>query len=94
MEKETFLPHLNTVFNLPFSDREPLPLELIEVKELVKHPETPREPFSLVFRNEMKEQHLIQNFYQLQHKALGDVSLFLVPIGPDDQGMRYEALFN
>jgi hypothetical protein len=32
--------------------------------------------------------------FQLNHPDLGDQNLFLVPIGPGDEGMRYEIVFN
>jgi hypothetical protein len=34
----------------------------------------------------------IGRVFELRHPALGSFSLFLVPVGPDDQGMRYEAV--
>jgi hypothetical protein len=29
----------------------------------------------------------------MEHAAIGTFELFLVPIGPDREGMRYEAIF-
>jgi hypothetical protein len=36
---------------------------------------------------------LPQGIQRLSHAELGELDLFLVPIGPDAQGMRYEAAF-
>ena len=36
---------------------------------------------------------LEQMIRRLEHDELGAFELFLVPIGPDDTGMRYEAVF-
>jgi hypothetical protein len=36
---------------------------------------------------------LEQRIYAVHHPALGAFDLFLVPIGPDGEGMRYEAVF-
>jgi hypothetical protein len=51
------------------------------------------EPFSLVLRGP-REPALPQATYALRHPRLGTIELFLVPIGQDAQGLRYEALFN
>jgi hypothetical protein len=32
--------------------------------------------------------------YQLQHERLGAFELFLVPVGQDQDGVYYEAVFN
>ncbi len=73
-------------------------LELIEATSLGRGDERRdeshrREPFSLVFRGPA-ELVLPQAIYRLTHDELGDQEMFLVPIGPDAQGMRYEAIFN
>jgi hypothetical protein len=51
-----------------------------------------RIPFSLIFRGQ-RDRVLPQRTYRLAHAALGEFPLFLVPIGPDSVGMRYEAAF-
>jgi hypothetical protein len=51
-----------------------------------------REQFSLVFR-EPSGVVLPQMIYRVEHDELGAFELFLVPIGPDAEGMRYEAVF-
>jgi hypothetical protein len=48
--------------------------------------------FSLVFRGP-PEPRLPQAIYGLDHAELGHLDLFLVPIGPDGEGMRYQAAF-
>ena len=52
-----------------------------------------RTPFSLVFRSPPGAP-LPQRIYRLQHEELGALDLFLVPIGPDEVGMCYEAVFS
>ena len=37
---------------------------------------------------------LAQRIYPLDNQTLGRLEIFLVPIGPDDEGMRYQAVFN
>ena len=51
-----------------------------------------RRQFSLVFRGPSTPL-LAQGTYRLVHAELGELALFLVPIGPDDAGPRYEAAF-
>jgi hypothetical protein len=48
--------------------------------------------FSVVFRGAMPPL-LPQGSYQLSQPDVGEFELFLVPIGPDSEGMRYEAAF-
>jgi hypothetical protein len=35
-----------------------------------------------------------QAIYAMRHPTLGALDVFLVPIGPDAVGMRYQAVFN
>jgi hypothetical protein len=51
-----------------------------------------RAPFSIVFRGPATP-ILPQRIYRLEHPAIGSFDLFLVPIGPDERGLRYEAIF-
>jgi hypothetical protein len=70
-------------------------LTLAEVTDLSR-PEAPgrgRKPFSLIFRGPVRPV-LAQRIWPLEHLELGQLEIFLVPIGPDAQGMRYEAIFN
>lgn len=51
-----------------------------------------RRQFSLVFRG-APGAPLPQGTRQLTHETLGELELFLVPIGSDAAGVRYEAAF-
>lgn len=52
-----------------------------------------RDPFVLVFAGPAPA--LEQRIYTLSHAELGEVDIFLVPIGLDPDGrVRYEAVFN
>jgi hypothetical protein len=51
-----------------------------------------RQQFALVFRGPV-EPVLPQATYAVEHDELGRLEIFLVPIGPDGAGMRYEAVF-
>ena len=51
-----------------------------------------RRPFSLVFRGP-RSPSLPQRVHRLESARLGVLELFLVPIDPDENGARYEAVF-
>jgi hypothetical protein len=70
-------------------------LTLIEATDLSRRgsPGPRRSPFSLVFRGPMKPV-LPQRTYALEHASLGRLEIFIVAIGLDAEGMRYEAVFN
>jgi hypothetical protein len=64
---------------------------LIHVSELR---ETPRQRmYSLVFRGPL-EQPMQQGLYPISHEKMDVGDLFLVPIAREDDGFRYEAVFN
>jgi len=85
---------LNQPFTLELSESSSYPLTLISVD---KHPDSAtvdgHEAFSIVFRGDSKLT-LDQQIYRIKHDSLGDLELFIVPIGPDDDGMCYEAVFS
>lgn len=88
-----FAPWLNQMLTIRFTQEVTLPAELIQVKEVNSFTPIERKPFSVVFRTEQKTEYYEQTICILQHPEKGDVPLFLVPLGLDSQGMRYEAVF-
>jgi hypothetical protein len=52
-----------------------------------------RKPFSIIFRGPL-DPPLSQAIYPLAHPGLGELEIFLVPVGADESGMRYEAVFS
>lgn len=90
-----FAAHLNQTFRISLAE-ETVDLELIEVVELAGDPvaeSDKRRPFSLIFRSERVDAYLPQAIYTLEHERMGDLALFIVPLGPHPDGMRYEVLF-
>ena len=73
---------------------EPLATELIEAEQ-AEQIATPggRVPFSLVFRGPW-EPVLPQGIYGIEHDELGSLPIFIVPIGREDDGVRYQAAFS
>ena len=70
-----------------------LTLTLRSVDALPKPPgDDGREPFSLEFTDPDPE-HVAQQTVNVDHADLGEFDLFIVPLGPSADGMRYEAVF-
>ncbi|HEX7183642.1 MAG TPA: hypothetical protein VF756_17535 [Thermoanaerobaculia bacterium] len=89
----SFSEHLGTTFRI-YSGGEPLEAVLYEVKRHEEHDGPRKQPFSIFFRTSSRGPVLPQSIYQVEHDHLGTMEIFLVPVGPDAQGMRYEAVFN
>ncbi len=87
-----FTPRLNERFRL-HTETNSHDLQLFQVKPLGMDMPGGREPFSLLFRAP-KDALVPQMIYRLENDRMGVLDLFLVPLGPDDHGMVYEALFN
>ena len=97
----TFAPHVGSVFEVVNGDAVVMVLELVDCRETrFGDPEewkdaVDRIPFSLEFRAaEGEAPQLEQQIVQLRHAELGEFALFLVPLGPDAAGMRYEAVIS
>jgi len=95
LSAEDFKPFLEESFRLPIDEGQSLELRLIEV--VGRRGDTVdgarRSPFSIVFRGP-HEPALAQQICRLEHPRMGRLALFLVPVGPDEDGMRYEAVFS
>jgi hypothetical protein len=57
-----------------------------------RHERGGREAFSLLFRGPAGA-GLAQGMYLFRHPELGPIDIFVVPLGPDAEGHRYEAVF-
>ena len=80
-------------FRIHLDDATSFEAELVEVTALGEpRTEGARAPFSLVFRAPAGDL-VPQRIYRVEHGELGSFEIFLVPIGPDEVGMRYEAVF-
>ena len=53
-----------------------------------------RTPFTLLFHHADATRYAPQQVVTLRHAELGELELFLVPLGPDEGGMRYEAVIS
>ncbi|HEX8129334.1 MAG TPA: hypothetical protein VF527_09550 [Pyrinomonadaceae bacterium] len=83
---------LHTKFRVGLEPEKTVELELVEVQA---HGDVAgqAERFSAFFRGPLA-QMLPQNTYPMEHEQLGSVEIFIVPVGKDDKGFQYEAVFS
>lgn len=88
-----FASALNQKFQIPHGGGS-LEVELIECRSLpsTRHKDALREPFSVIFRGPLQPV-LPQRIHRLEGGPMGPLEIFIVPVGPDNQGMLYEAIF-
>jgi hypothetical protein len=84
---EHFEPLVLQDFNLKNSD---VKLKLLEAKALKTREGATRTAFALLFACPVPAP---QGTYALQHEALGQLDVFLVPIRQDGAGVHLEAIF-
>jgi hypothetical protein len=86
-----FEQNLNTKFWLLDESAQAHAMDLVELTN--GHSSPRQEQFSLRFRGD-RDPVFPQQIYPMKHDAIGDFDLFLVPIGRDESGTFYEAVFN
>jgi hypothetical protein len=94
---ETFSGHVGSGFTLgpagEGSEGVTLPVQLTSADAVGDAPPGGgRAPFSLMFSGPA-EPIVRQGIYRLSHPELGTLDLFLVPLAPDGDGARYQAVF-
>ena len=89
---ETFRPHIGERFRVTLESGQELDLELVEVTAGSAGGAGLRPPFSILFTGQL-DPLLPQKTYSFQHEELGSFDLFIVPIGQDEAGTQYEAVF-
>jgi len=90
-----FSQQLNTKFRVNVDSPEPVELELVEVALRPSEPteQAGMERFSTFFYGPANI-FLQQRTYEVVHPSMGEFAIFLVAIGSDERGFRYEAVFN
>jgi hypothetical protein len=93
----SFAPAVGDTFALDAGEAGRLELELLASRP--HHPGAPvedasgtRAPFTLEFRGPA-DPVLPQHIYRLEHPSLGPLEIFMVPVGRDESGTTYEAVF-
>ncbi|MEP6731835.1 MAG: hypothetical protein ABJE10_14405 [bacterium] len=89
----TFTPHLGDTFRMVVNDEWEIHMVLVEAEALDADSRSVREPFSLIFRAP-PQAVVAQQLFRLEHDDIEPFEIFLVPLGPDELGMRYQAVFN
>jgi hypothetical protein len=92
---ERFEGRVGAIFHVIGDDVPPLELELASVTGVSLHDpasDRSRIPFSVVFHGPL-DPVLPQRIYRLRDDELGDLDIFIVPIGPEGEAMQYEAIF-
>ena len=89
--KESFQQSMHSCFEIDVPGQGRQNLELVE---LTDYPSSAAVvAFSAIFRGP-RELPFGQGSYAIFHPGMGQADLFLVPIGREADGMRYEAVFN
>ncbi|HKS28094.1 MAG TPA: hypothetical protein VJS44_09755 [Pyrinomonadaceae bacterium] len=94
MKEEVFAQHLNTKFYIPLEQRR-VELELVKVigdKSSMNKIEGV-ERFSIYFLGP-GDLLLPQSIYHMEHEAMGEMDIFIVPIGTQEGRYQYEAVFS
>ena len=85
---QDFVPYRHTIFTVVGASGYEL-----ELAEIFDQSNMQLEQFSLVFTCAVLP-WLQQGTYMLTHSDLNEMVLFIVPIGPDGNTMRYESVFS
>jgi hypothetical protein len=96
-----FAAQLRTTFRVNPKSAATVPLKLVKAEAYAclsgaaSAPDAANEKFSLLFRGPA-DQPLSQDTYSFDHKALGQFTMFIVPVGAESaDGKRfYQAVFN
>ncbi|HEX8228497.1 MAG TPA: hypothetical protein VF826_04190 [Chloroflexia bacterium] len=95
---ERFSPFVGDTFQVFYNDTSAVELTLSSAAELGSESarewskSSGRAPFTLLFIGS-PQFLLAQGIYRLEHPTLGQVEMFMVPLGPNEQGMQYEIIF-
>lgn len=95
--RETFEPYVGGYFEAVGSRGEKIPLKLVKIEtpqtSTATRTAVATECFSLQFSAEAPLPRF-KSIHHIQHGALGDFNLFLIPRGSDNRQFSYEAVFN
>lgn len=96
LKKEDFDGHLESTLTVQLEEEGSCELKLEEVTHIgAKQARgASRHAFSVLFSG-AEDLHLEQRIYRIEHPEIGELDLFLVPLGPDPKDGRslFEAVF-
>ena len=90
-----FRKNLNTTFRVQLDGAKPIDLTLVDVESRPIGPneQAGMERFSALFSGPL-EFFLPQKMYRVAHPEMGEFDVFLVAVGREADGFRYEAVYN
>jgi hypothetical protein len=91
----TFQDEIGTSYDVGIGPSTVHELTLVDARPLSgesSNSESKRDPFSLIFHGPL-EPILPQGIYRFRRDAAESMEIFIVPIGPENKAMRYEAIF-
>lgn len=91
LKAEDFSRSLHSKFKIYLTDETAVEAELVEVYELPTKENL--QSFSIIFQfppDSPREQRI----FRVEHPEMPAIELFLVPVGQNEQGIRFEAIFN
>jgi hypothetical protein len=91
LSRDTYVPLLNTKFRIDVTPNMSVDAELIKISDLLTRPR--QEQFSILFLSGA-DTPAEQGLFAVHHETLGDFELFLVPVGSDEKGITFQAVFN
>jgi hypothetical protein len=89
-----FKSQLGKDFSIHFSDDVTCTAQLEKVVDLPGNTNLERKPFSIMLQTAQKNYHYQQAIYTIDQPVLGSMQIFLVPVGCNETGMQYEAVFS
>jgi hypothetical protein len=91
LQKTNFIEQLHTRFQVEYAPGQLVELELVEVRE--GRSSARQEVFAPTFQGP-RDFYLPQGLYVFHQPVMEQFDLFIVPIGQDEHGFYYEAVFN
>jgi len=87
--------NVNTKFRVMVEAPVPIELTLVSVtpRRIEPHEQEGMERFSAMFMGPL-EVFLPQQTYRVSHPDMGEFDIFLVALGQEPEGFRYEAVYN
>jgi hypothetical protein len=91
---QDFREYLGQVLQIHFTAGHAVPAKVTKVTDLDSYSPLERSAFSVVLQTEGDKNYRPQGVYRISHPVSDNLEVFLVPIGPDQNGMKYEAVFS
>ncbi|MCE7065179.1 DUF6916 family protein [Dyadobacter sp. CY326] len=91
---QDFKDYLGQKLHIEFLSGEPVPVTVKRVTDLETYSPLERGAFSVVLQTDGDSSHRPQGIYRILYPQSHSLEVFLVPIGTDQSGTRYEAVFS